>query len=60
MKSEIMGKLKAVQDALENINVCGKKNVTLMTGVMNIIDEISFDLSKCEINYIQKDEKVEN
>lgn len=60
MKSETMGKLKAIQDALDNISVCGKKNVTLMTGIMNIIDEILLDLNKCEINLIQKEEKAED
>lgn len=59
MKDDIMYKMKAIQDALNNIEVRGKQNITLMAGIMNILDEIVVSLNQCTFDKMVKDEKVE-
>lgn len=58
MKTDILTKLKSVQDALDNISVNGRKNVTLLTGVMNILDEIMYLISQANVVENKEDETV--
>lgn len=60
MKDEVMYKVKSIQDAINNVSVQGKQNVTLMAGIMVIIDEVYATLSQCAFDKIVKDEKAED
>ena len=49
MKEEILQKLNAVLAALNNTTVCGKGNLTNLSGSIAVLEELYGTLYKCKI-----------
>ena len=49
MEKEITQKLMSVINALENISVSGRKDITNMIGCMSVLDDIAAALAHCKI-----------
>lgn len=56
MKDEIMQRIGAVLNALNGINVSGKRNLVNLSGSIAVIEEIASMLSDAEIT-VANDEK---
>ena len=55
MKEEILNRLVAVLNALDNISVHGKMNLANLSGSIAILEEIMKSLSDCEITEPHKE-----
>ena len=54
MKEDIMQKLSAVINALNNVSVCGKVNLGNMAGSINVLEEIAATLSTVELTEVEE------
>ena len=59
MKEEILNRLVAVLNALDNISVHGKMNLANLSGSIAILEEVRDNLLDCEIMQPKKEVKSE-
>ena len=55
MKEEILNRLVAVLNALDNISVHGKMNLANLSGSIAILEEVRDNLLDCEITQPKKE-----
>lgn len=57
MKDVIMQDLKIVLSALNGITVCGKSNLSNLSGSISVLEEVAQMLSKAEVTKIEEEDK---